>query len=71
MVDERDAVGLANAASDTDPHVGLVAVAALRRLVDHLERTQVARARAAGWSWADIAKDLGVTRQAAFKKHGR
>ncbi|MCA0437814.1 MAG: helix-turn-helix domain-containing protein [Actinobacteria bacterium] len=68
---ERDAVRLATAASDADPHVGLVAVAALRRLVDHLERVQVARARSAGWSWADIAKDLGVTRQAAFKKHGR
>lgn len=71
MVDEHDAVGLAIAATDADPHVGLVAVAALRRLVDHLERVQVARARAAGRSWADVAVDLGVTRQAAFKKHGR
>lgn len=71
MVDESDAVGLASAATDSDPHVGLVAVAALRRLTDHLERVQVARARSAGWSWADIAGDLGVTRQAAFKKHGR
>lgn len=45
MMDEQDAVGLATAATDPDPHAGLVAVAALRRLVDHLERLQVARAR--------------------------
>lgn len=32
MMDEQDAVGLATAATDPDPHVGLVAVAALRRL---------------------------------------
>jgi len=44
---------------------------ALRRLVDQLERVQVGRARELGWSWADIARELSVSRQAAYKKHGR
>ena len=64
-----DAVGLAAAAGDGDPRTGLRAVAALRKLVDQMERAQVRSARAQGWSWAEIAKELGVTRQAAFKKH--
>ncbi len=49
--------------------MGLRAVAALRKLVDQLERAQVRSARAQGWSWAEVAAELGVTRQAAFKKH--
>jgi len=64
-----EAVSLAAAAGDQDPRKGLRAVAALRKLVDQLERAQVRAARAQGWSWAEIAKELGVTRQAAFKKH--
>lgn len=64
-----DAVPLAAAAGDRDPRTGLHAVAALRKLVDQLERAQVRSARADGWSWAEIARELGVTRQAAFKKH--
>lgn len=66
-----EATAFAAAASDADPKVGLRAVVALRRLVDQLERAQVGRARELGWSWADIARELGVTRQAAYKKHGR
>lgn len=66
-----EATEFASAASDPDPRVGLRAVVALRRLVDQLERAQVGRARDLGWSWADIARELGVTRQAAYKKHGR
>ena len=64
-----EAVDLAVAAGDGDPNTGLAAVAALRKVVDQLERAQVRSARAQGWSWADIARELGVTRQAAFKKH--
>lgn len=60
---------LASAAGDRDPRTGLRAVAALRKLVDQLERAQVRSARAQGWSWAEVAKELGVSRQAAFKKH--
>ncbi len=65
----NEATSLAAAAGDQDPLVGLRAVAALRKLVDQLERAQVRAARERGSSWAEIAQHLGVTRQAAFKKH--
>jgi hypothetical protein len=65
----NEATSLAAAAGDQDPLVGLRAVAALRKLVDQLERAQVRAARDRGCSWAEIAGQLGVTRQAAFKKH--
>jgi DNA-directed RNA polymerase specialized sigma24 family protein len=61
----------AQAAADADPRTGLRAVRALRRLVEHLEQSQVRRARALGWSWQEIAEVLGVSRQAVHKKHGR
>ena len=62
---------LATAASASDPRVGLSAVRALRRLLEELERTQVRRARAQGWSWAEIGDALEVSRQAVHKKHGK
>ncbi len=62
---------LATAAAGADPMVGLRAVRALRRLLEHLEETQVRRARDLGWSWQEIAEVLGVSRQAVHKKHGR
>lgn len=52
-----------------DPAVGLRAVAALRRLVEQLEDLQVAHARGLGWSWAEIAAALGVSKQAVHQKH--
>ena len=61
----------ARAAADLDLATGLRAIAALRRLTDDLERRQVHRARAAGWSWQQIGDALGISRQAAHKKHGR
>jgi hypothetical protein len=64
-----DAMKLASAADSRDPDVGLNAVAALRRLLEHLEAIQVENARAQGWSWQDIADSLGVSRQAVHKKH--
>ena len=66
-----DTPDLAQAAADADPRTGLRAVRALRRLVEHLEESQVRRARALGWSWQEIADVLGVSRQAVHKKHGR
>jgi len=30
---------------------------------------QVRNARGGGWSWQEIAAELGVTRQAVHKKH--
>jgi transcriptional regulator with GAF, ATPase, and Fis domain len=56
---------------DADPAATMAAVIALRRLADQLERQAVDRALAAGWTWADIAQALGVTRQAAHKRHAR
>jgi DNA-directed RNA polymerase specialized sigma24 family protein len=65
-----EATELASAAGDRDPRVGLRAVAALRRLLEKLEAVQVRNARINGWSWQDIAVELGVSRQAVHKKHG-
>jgi hypothetical protein len=64
-----DAGRLATSAGGNDPRMGLRAVAALRRLLEQLEALQVRNARDAGWSWQEIADELGVTRQAAHKKH--
>jgi len=66
-----DSPDLAQAAADADPRTGLRAVRALGRLLEHLERAQVHRARELGWSWQEIADVLGVSRQAVHKKHGR
>lgn len=60
---------LTDAAANADPVVGLRAVRALRRLLEQLESSQVASARAQGWSWQEIAELLGVSRQAVHKKH--
>jgi predicted transcriptional regulator len=58
------------AATGEDPDMGLTAVVALRQLVEVLEELQVDNARAQGWSWRDIARRLGVTKQAVHYKHG-
>lgn len=60
---------LGNQAASADPAAGLVAAAALRRLADQLEREQVKRARAQGWSWREIAAALNVTKQAVHQKY--
>ena len=52
-----------------DPGEGLEAVVALRRLLDSLESAQVENAFLGGWSWAQIAEVLGVSKQAVHKKH--
>ena len=62
---------LSTAIASDDPSVGLRAVAALQRLAEQVEATQVAAARAKGWSWEQIGDALGVSRQAVHKKHGR
>ncbi|WP_405794842.1 helix-turn-helix domain-containing protein [Streptomyces sp. NBC_01506] len=66
-----DAMDLAEKSGDRDPRVGLRAVAALRRLAEQLEAVQVRSARNQGWSWQEIATQLGVSRQAVHKKYGR
>jgi flagellar motor component MotA len=60
---------MVEAAADPDPATGLAAVAALRGLVEVLEQLQVDSARANGWSWRNIARVLGVSKQATHYKH--
>jgi DNA-directed RNA polymerase specialized sigma24 family protein len=57
--------------SADDPAEALAAVVSLRRLAEQLERAAVARAVEQGWTWAQVAEALGVTRQAAHKRHAR
>ena len=59
-----------DAGTHSDPEVGLAAVVALRQLVEVLEALQVDNARAKGWSWRDIGRRLGLTKQAVHYKHG-
>ncbi len=51
-----------------DPDAALASVIALRRAADRLEVSAVRAALEQGWSWADIAEALGVTKQAAHKR---
>ena len=69
-VDVEEGRRLMDAATSSDPEAGLTAVVALRQLVEVLEELQVDNARARGWSWRDIARRLGVTKQAVHYKHG-
>ena len=55
--------------SPTDPGTALAAVVELRSLADRLEDQAVAQALSDGWTWEQIAQGLGVSRQAAHKKH--
>jgi DNA-binding IclR family transcriptional regulator len=64
-------VQIAEGAASQDPEVGLRAVAALRALAERLELLQVQNARDLGWSWQDIARRLGVTKQTVHRKYGR
>jgi hypothetical protein len=50
---------------------GLASVVALRRRADQVEAQQVEAAMRAGWTWAQVAEALGVTRQAAHVKHAK
>jgi hypothetical protein len=52
-----------------DPEEGLKAVAALRPHLDSLEEQHVENAVRAGRSWSDIARLLGISRQAVHKRY--
>ncbi|MFN3439491.1 MAG: helix-turn-helix domain-containing protein [Acidovorax sp.] len=54
--------------SPDNPEAALAAVVALRLLADRLESAAVAAALEQGWSWAQIAQALGVSKQAAHKR---
>ena len=47
------------------------AVVALRRMLEALEAAQVENAFVAGFTWAQIAEVLGVSKQAVHKKHAK
>lgn len=64
------AAQLVRDAGSADPRQGLRAVAALRRLLEQVETLHIDRARALGWSWQEIAGELGVTKQTVHRKHG-
>jgi DNA-binding transcriptional regulator LsrR (DeoR family) len=51
-----------------EPVVALASVVALRRTADRLEIAAVSAAIEQGWTWAQIADALGVSRQAVHKK---
>jgi hypothetical protein len=55
--------------SPDDPAAAMAAVIALRRLADGMERAAVDAAMRRGWTWAQVAQALGITRQAAHKRH--
>ena len=57
------------ATTPDDPAAAIAAVIGLRRLADRMEREAVERAVDDGWTWQQIAQALGVTRQAAHKRH--
>ena len=41
------------------------------RLADRLEAAAVDAATAQGWTWAEIADELNLTRQGAHKRHAQ
>jgi hypothetical protein len=52
-----------------DPATRLQALSALRSELDSLEATLAAQAQRAGMSWREIGGALGVTKQAAHRRH--
>jgi hypothetical protein len=60
-----------DAAQLDEPRQGLRAVAALRRLLEQLEAAHVERALGAGWTWSQIADELGVSKQAVHQKYAK
>lgn len=59
----RDTVRIA------DPDVALRALGALRQELEQLEPELVTRALQTGASWSQIARALGISKQAAHRKH--
>ena len=64
-------VALAQATGSEDPRSGaLRAVAELRRAAERTEAGLVRRARNVGMSWAEVAAELGVSKQTVHRKYG-
>ena len=66
-----DVLKLARATGDAAPRAALAAAREVRRAADRTEAAVVRRARNQGLAWAEIAEQLGVSRQAVHKKYGR
>src|SRR5438309_6457256 len=62
------AVRLIGLAADEDPELGLLGVLSLRQVAQVCEEHQVRQARAAGWTWAQIATALEVSPQAVHQR---
>jgi transposase-like protein len=60
---------LERALTHPEPRPSLATLTDLRRELDELERANVARALRAGESYADIARPLGISRQAAHRRY--
>lgn len=70
MQEERDITALAErAARDEDPEEALRALTHLREELARLEAEHVRRALGRGATWSRIAEALGVSKQAAHKRH--
>ena len=59
------------AGRSSKPEQGLKAIAELRNELDELERHHVHSACSEGWTWSKISLALGVSKQAAHKKHAK
>ncbi|MES9991370.1 MAG: helix-turn-helix domain-containing protein [Candidatus Thiodiazotropha sp.] len=55
--------------SPNNPEDALAAVVALRHMAEQLERKAVKEAITQGWSWSQVAQALGISKQAAHKRH--
>ncbi|HWK29136.1 MAG TPA: Clp protease N-terminal domain-containing protein [Solirubrobacter sp.] len=60
---------LESALTDPVPTRALTTLTELRRELDELERVHVARGLQAGDSYADVARPLGISRQAAHRRY--
>jgi hypothetical protein len=60
---------LERALTAQDPTAALRAMTELRTEIDGLERVHVARALQAGATFADVARPLGISRQAAHRRY--
>ena len=56
-------------ADGDDPRRGLQVAAEARRVAEREQDAAVRRARVAGLTWAEIARHLGVSKQAAHRKY--
>lgn len=69
-MEDDDMRTLVSAADDDDPRVALRAAAALRHRVEQRQSELVRRARNQGLTWAEIASNLGITKQAVHRRYG-